>query len=389
MSLRTRMMGLFGRKDAGLSNSKDDRIFWNGFGAYGHREFTQVSAALRAGFVLAGGMGMMGVKILDANGEEDKSSRAYNLLNRRPNDYMTGVEFRECLTLHAVFSGVGRAYIRRRGDGTPVELVPLHPSWSAGDWILKDGKFVLPISTPYEGYVGDVERGDVLEFGNPRWDIMRGLNVTRTCSSVLGLSTRLQDRQARLSDKNAPFGVITAKEGTSEAAIKKLKTAWVSQFGQSGIAVIDFEAQFSQLMQTPQDQQMLETMKFQVEEVARLYGVHPYLLMQTAGSGAQGAVSDVMLTHQVHGIGPWINRFEAGIEFSMLEDGHTAQMDETALMRTTPEARAEIYAKALGAGGNKPWMTENEVRSGRSPFSLPDHGSGDELAHAKEAPNEP
>lgn len=388
MNLISRALSAFQKKDVGLSDKKEDRI-WYDFGAVDSRDWSQVSAALRAGFVLANGMGMMPIDIVGPNGERDTSSQAYNLLNVRPNDFMTAVEFKETLTLHAVFTGTGRAFIRRSGTRKrPIELVPLHPNWTPGGWQLVNGEYVLPIDIPGEGYLGEFTRNDVLEISNPRWNLVGGLNVTSTCKSVLGLTSQLQDRQARLSDKNSPFGVITTPNGTSDAAISKLKSSWKKQFGQSGIAVIDFDAKFSQLMQTPQDQQMQESLRFQIEEVARMYGVHPYFLMQTAGSGAQGAVADAMLFHQVYSIGPWVNRLEASIEYSLLARGERAEMDQSCLMRSTPSIRAEIYAKALGAGGNKPWMTENEVRSGKSPFNLPERPEGNGLTHQKEVSND-
>ena len=388
MSLTSRVLGAFKKKDIGLT-TKEDRIFWRGFGAYGHREFSQVSAALRAGFVIASGMGMMPVLLQNKDGEEITEGPEYDLM-QIPNDLQTSVEFRETLALHAVFSGTGRAFIRRMANDKPIELVPLHPTWTTGGWSLEDGEYVLPVSIPGEGYIGSFTRKDILEITNPRWDMIAGMNVTNTCRNVLGLSTQLQTRQARLSDKNAPFGILVSKEGTSKEAVDKLKKSWVEQFGSTGIAVVDFDAQFQQLMQTAADQQLLETMEFQIQEVARIYGVHPYLLMQTQGMSAQGAVSDVMLFHQVHGIGPWVGRYEAALNFSLLrKTGMRAEMDEGQLMRTTPQERGEIYAKALGAGGNKPWMTENEVRAGKSPFRLSKHAEGESLAHQKEAqPNE-
>lgn len=386
MSWVRRALSPFSKKDVGLSNSKEDRIFWNGFGSFGHKEFSQVSAALRAGFILANGMGMMRVNLTGADGEEVVGGRIHKLLNAKPNDMQTAVEFRETLTLHAVYAGAGRAFIRRNVNDEPVELVPLHPTWTPSGWIYRDGQYVLPVSIQDEGYLGDFTRADIIEICNPRWDMIGGMNVTNTCRNVLGLATQLETRQARLSDKNAPLGVISAKEGTGETAIKRLKESWAKQFGKTGIAVVDFDAQFHQIMATAQDQQILETRQFQIEEVARVYGVHPYLLMQTKGSGAQGAVSEVLLIHQIHGIGPWMGRFEAALSFSLLDEtGLTPEMDENQILRVSPEVRAEIYAKALGAGGNKPWMTENEVRQGKPPFKLALHANGDNLAFQREA----
>lgn len=386
MSLISKVRSVFSKKDIGLT-SKEDRIFWKGFGAYGHREFTQVAAALRAGFVLSGNMGMMPVRV---DGDDELGARVENLLNKRPNDLLTGVEFRELLTLHAVYTGAGRALIiRKSGTGEPLELIPLSPNWTSSGWVYENGQYVLPINIEDEGISGSFTRNDILEVTGPRWEMIQAIPVTNSCRQVLGLSSALQNRQARLSDSNAPYGVIIAKHGTGNDAISRLKESWSKQFGKSGIAVVDFDSDFRQLMQTPQDQQLVETMKFQIEEISRVYGVHPYFLMQTGGSGAQGAVGDVMLFHHMTGIGPWATRWEAAIDRSFFDSANlSCRLDESELMRTTPDVRAEIYAKALGSGGNKPWMTENEVRTGKSPFTLPEHESGNELAHNTGVSNE-
>lgn len=368
MNLIPRFLRPSEKKDATITD-KEDRIFYRGIGEFGSREFSSVAAALRAGFVIAGGMGMMPLRV-----EGPDAPELVRLINDEPNDLMTGVEFKETLTLHAVYSGTGRAYIRKNALGSPVELIPLVPDW-CGPWVFKDGEYVLPVSIEREGIYGDFKRDDILEITSPRWDMLAGLNVTHACGRVLGLTRRLQERQAQFANTEAPYGVLFVKDGQGTDGVKRLKDAWTKQFGKTGIAVVDMDGQFNQLTQTSADQQLLETMKFQIEEIARMYGVHPYYLMQTAGSGAQGAVADVMLFHQANTMAPWITRWEAALRRSLFKNRRgIPNFDENALMRTTPQVRAEIYARALGSGGNKPWMTEDEVRQGNSPFNLPERG---------------
>lgn len=349
--------------------SKEDRVFFQGLGEFGAKEFTSVSAALRAGFTIANSMGMMPV-IAEGRGGDNLAA----LLNDEPNDLLTGVEFKELITLHAVFNGAGRAYIRRDALDRPIELIPLHPSW-CGPWVFKDGNYVLPVSLENEGIHGDFTRNDILEVTSPRWDMLGGMNVTGACQRVLGLSRRLQEKQAQFADTKAPFGVLFVKDGEGKGAVARLKESWARQFGKTGIAVVDMDGKFQQLAQTSADQQMNDTLRYQIEEVGRMYGVHPYFLMQTAGSGAQGAVSDAMLFHQVQTMAPWIGRWEAALRRSLFRNSQARpNFDENALMRTTPQIRAEISSRALGAGGNSPWMTPDEVRQGLSPFNLPPRG---------------
>jgi HK97 family phage portal protein len=366
MTLWQRILGL--EKKAAPA-SKEDRVFFAGVGDFGSREFSGVSAALRAGFTIANSMGMMPV-VAEGRGGDNLA----RLMNDEPNDLLTGVEFKELITLHAVFSGTGRAFIRRDVLGRPIELIPLHPGW-CGSWVYSQGLYVLPVSIENEGIYGDFTRDDILEVTSPRWDMLAGLDVTRACSKVLGLSTRLQEKQAQYADAKAPFGVLFVKDGEGKGAVARLKESWQRRYGTTGIAVVDMEGKFQQLAQTSADQQMGDTLKHQIEEIGRVYGVHPYFLMQTSGSGAQGAVSDAMLFHQVQTMAPWITRWEAALRRSLFRNSQsTPNFDENVLMRTTPEVRASMYAQALGSGGNGAWMTPDEVRQGLSPFNLPAKG---------------
>lgn len=366
MSLFKRFFGL---ETKATPSNKEDRIFFAGVGEFGSREFSGVSAALRAGFTIANSMGMMPV-VAEGRGGDNLAA----LMNDEPNELLTGVEFKELLTLHAVFSGAGRAYIRRDALGRPIELIPLHPSWG-GAWVFSNGRYILPVSIENEGIYGDFTRDDILEVTSPRWDVLAGLDVTRACAKVLGLSRRLQEKQAQYADSKAPFGVLFVKDGESKGGVARLKESWQRQFGRTGVAVVDMDGKFQQLAQTSSDQQMSDTLKYQVEEIGRVYGVHPYFLMQTSGSGAQGAVADAMLFHQVQTMAPWITRWEAALRRSLFRKTQaTPNFDENALMRTTPQVQTEIYSRALGGGGNKPWMTEDEVRQGMSPFNLAPKG---------------
>ena len=382
MNIVQRAVSAFSKKSYNPSvhpTTKEERIYWSGFGGFGSTEWRSVAAALRAGNVVASGMGSMPIEV--------DSPEIVKVLNDQPNELQTGAEFVEQLTLHAVFTGAGRAFVDRKA-GKVSGLYPMLPNWTASEWKWIDGEYRMPVHIDRghnkSEFLGNFKRDDILEVTSPRWDMTGSMSVTQNCSNVLGLSRSLQQRQARLSDTNAPYGILTAKEGTSQSAIDKLKQSWSGQFGKTGIAVVDFEAAFTQLMQNASDQQLLETVQFQIEEIARVYGVHPYMLFKLSGSGSQGAISDIMLFHQVFTMGPWIRRWESALKRSVTK-GRSVNFDESALLRTTPNAKAEIHARALGAGGNRPWLTPNEVRK---EWGVGAHPEGNDLMPPKATPPE-
>ena len=352
---------------------------------YHSKGHMSVMAALRAGLVISQGMGQMplnvkhteirGGKVYRRNAVDE---RVYKLLNRRPNDWMTSIELREALTLHAVFTGAGRALVVRGSDGRPLEILPLHPRWVNAYYDESRHQYTYKIGVSDYGIYGEYSRDDIIEVTNPRWDFVRGLDVTKEASAALGLASNLENRQAKLTEKNSPYGIISTDAGKSTEAINRLRVAWQKQFGEgNGVGILDFDAKFHQMMGTAQDQQTIENRKFQVEEIARAYGVFPQMLM--AGENMNFAsVEAFFLAHWTHTIMPWAERWEQALDRTLFDDdvNLSANFDEKVLLRTALQDRAEYLARALGSGGNKPWITQNEAREMEG---LDPHDDGDGL----------
>lgn len=351
-------------------------------GSSGHM---RVMAALRAGLVIAQGIGQMPLHVKHTSVKDNKvyrrnavEERAYKLLNRRPNDWMTSIELRESLTLHAVFTGAGRALIVRGVDGRPIEILPLHPTWCDASYDHVRREHIYKVAVSEYGIYGEFTRDDILEITNPRWDFVRGLDITRQAAGALGLASNLEGRQAKLTAQNSPYGIISTENGQSRESIQVLRTAWTKQFGAgNGVGILDFDAKFQQMMGTAQDQQTIENRKFQVEEVARAYGVFSQMLM--AGDNMNFAsVEAFFLAHWTHTISPWAERWEQALDRTFFDNNRklSACFDEKALLRTALQDKAEYLARALGSGGNKPWLTQNEARAMEG---LDPHPEGDGL----------
>lgn len=352
-----------------------------------------VMAALRAGMVIAQGIGQMPLHVKKMDTRDGKlyrqnatDNRAYKLLNKRPNDWMTSVELREAMTLHAVFTGAGRAFVRRGVDGRPLELLPLHPRWVNAYHDETTKEMVYEIGIAEYGIYGKYSRDDIIEITNPRWDFISGMDITRKAATALGLAQSLESRQAKLTERNAPYGIVTSESAQSLPAMQAVKTAWKAQFGEgNGIGFVDFAAKFQQMMGTPADQQSIENRKFQIEEVARAFGVFPALLMHSDKTSTFASAESFFQAHLVHTLGPWVARWEQALDRTLFDGSSKlyADFDERSLARMTPSDQMEWVARALGSGGNKPVLTQNEAREflGYDP-----HPDGDDLDLLQAAP---
>jgi phage portal protein BeeE len=76
----------------------------------------------------------------------------------------------------------------------------------------------------------------------------------------------------------------------------------------------------------------------------------------------------MFLAHVVHTLSPWYQRIEQSADVNLLseaelDEGYYTKFIPNALMKGAAKDRAEFYAKALGLGGGKGWMTQNDVRA--------------------------
>lgn len=325
----------------------------------------KVAAALRAGFVIAQDVARMPM-ILKSESETDlgtvrnriKSPLA-TLLVRRPNDHMTPVEFVETVTLHAVFNGVGRAYIERNAMGEPKAL---HPVCGGGMITGRDSDNVVKYHGWVDGYgqVDGATRRDFIEIGNPRWSDLCHIDVSKELSSLLGLAAQLQKRQVSDADTPKVSGILSFPDALGQTAAASLKGSLEGKL--AGSVLLDAGGTYKQLQASASEMQLLETRRFVIEDIARQYGLHPLMLGHDGAGQSLTRVQDVQSFHLSNGLSPWLTRWEQAIAFSLLEDDQIVDFDETRLFKMSASDRADYLSRALGGGGNKPWITQNEAR---------------------------
>jgi HK97 family phage portal protein len=116
------------------------------------------------------------------------------------------------------------------------------------------------------------------------------------------------------------------------------------------------------------DQQLIETRKHQIEEICRHFGVMPIMVGHADKTATYASAEQMFLAHVVHTLSPWYERIEQSADVNLLtqediQQGYYTKFTANALMRGAAKDRGEFYAKALGAGGTKGWMTQNEIRA--------------------------
>jgi len=170
--------------------------------------------------------------------------------------------------------------------------------------------------------------------------------------------------------------------------IERLRNSFDAMYsGNANTAVLTNGMEAKVIGMSAADAQYLETRRFQVEEIARIYRIPPHMIgdleRATFSNIEQQAQSFIDYT-----LRPWLTRWEQAMNRDLLK-GHKDLYFEflvDGLLRGDTAARSENYRRALGNtnNGEPAWMTVEEVREKENLPIEPTHG---ELVRGNENQN--
>lgn len=314
------------------------------------------------------------------------------LLTEAPNGWQSAVEFRETLAYHVVLCGNAFVYLSRVRDRL-VELIPIEPGKVTVD---QANDFTLTYKvTGLDGRVQEFPQEAIWHVRGPSWNSWMGLEATRLAREAIGLSMATERSASRLMATGARTSGIYSVEGTLSAEQYAALNKWIERNlggaeNAGRVLLVDRNAKFAPTQMTSVDAQMLETRRFQIEEICRAFGVMPIMVGLSEKTSTYASAEQMFLAHAVHTVRPWHRRFEAGMRRSLLtradrEAGVYVKFFDSELMRGAAKDRAEFYARALGAGGSPAWMEINEVRGLEDMDEVP-WGSGQPMPPVPAAP---
>ena len=283
----------------------------------------------------------------------------YRVLHTTPNDWQTSYEWRETLMLHLLLHG--NAYCEIRGAGESRQLIPLHPSRMKVDR-LENGRL---------RYTYREDRGSSTVYSQDavmhlRWlsdDSVNGLVPVEIASDAIGLARACEIHGASFFGNGARPGVILSTDQMlSPEAAENTRNQWErAHRGPSRAqrtAVLQGGLKISEVGGNNQESQFLESRRFQVEEVCRIYGVPPHLCGDLSRSSFSN-IEQQSLDYVQNGLMPWLRRFESAITRDLLTDDETfAEFDVRGALRADAAGRSAFYNTMASLGV----FSVNEIR---------------------------
>ena len=309
----------------------------------------------------------------------------YRLLHDEPNSEMTSFAFRETLMSHLLLWGNAYAQIIRNARGEVIGLYPLMPSKMRVDRDSTGRLFYLYQRTsddsPTLGKDSQVylSPSDVLHIPGLGFDGLVGYSPIAMAKNAIGLSLATEEYGAKFFANGASPAGVLEHPGTIKDP-QRVRESWNAAYQGSAnahkIAVLEEGMKYTPIGISPEQAQFLETRKFQINEIARIFRVPPHMLADLEKSSFSN-IEQQSLEFVKYTLDPWIIRWEQTMCRVLLSESEKPEyfikFNLEGLLRGDYASRMSGYATARQNG----WMSANDIRELENLDRIPAEDGGD------------
>lgn len=319
------------------------------------------------------------------NGGKEKAVNhpLYFLLHDEPNPEMTSFVFRETLMTHLLLWGNAYAQIIRNGKGEVIALYPLMP-----DRMIVDRDNQGQLYYEYTVTINDVptmkgsmvclQPSEVLHIPGLGFDGLVGYSPIAMAKNAIGMAIACEEYGAKFFANGAqPNGVLEHPGILKDPA--RVRESWQSIYGGSQnahkIAVLEEGLKYTPISISPEQAQFLETRKFQINEIARIFRIPPHMIGDLEKSSFSN-IEQQSLEFVKYTLDPWVSRWEQSLMRSLLTANEKQQyfvkFNVDGLLRGDYQSRMNGYATARQNG----WMSANDIREMENLDRIPEELGG-------------
>lgn len=320
------------------------------------------------------------------NGGKEKaiSHPLYHLLHDEPNPEMSSFIFRETLMTHLLLWGNAYAQVIRNGKGEVIALYPLMPDRMTVDRD-KNGHLYYKYTKSNED-APTMENGsvilspaDVLHIPGLGFDGLVGYSPIAMAKNAIGLAIAAEEYGSKFyANGAAPSGVLEHPGTLKDPG--RVRESWQATFGGSAnankVAVLEEGMKYTPISISPNEAQFLETRKFQINEIARIFRVPPHMVGDLEKSSFSN-IEQQSLEFVKYTLDPWVIRWEQALYRTLLseEEKKTVffKFNVEGLLRGDYASRMNGYATARQNG----WMSANDIRELEDLDRIPAELGGD------------
>lgn len=290
----------------------------------------------------------------------------YDKLHTTPNPEMSSFTYRETMTGHVALWGNAYSEIETDGAGRMVNLWPMRPdqTYSARSKMTNEPGYVTYV--PGAGQMW-LPADRVFHLKGLSLDGITGLSPIGLARQAIGLAIATEEFGARFFGNGAQPGIVITHPGQlGDEAYKHLKTSWNEAHqgldNSHRAAILEEGMGVEKIGIPPEDAQFLETRKFQVVDIARIYRIPPHLV-GSMDAATFGNIEQQSLEFVTYTMMPWLTRWEQEIARSIFlpaeRANYFAEFMVDGLLRGDIASRYAAYATGRQWG----WFSVNDIRA--------------------------
>lgn len=307
----------------------------------------------------------------DGTSQPAESLELRRILTKRPNQYQTSVEFWESVLLNLVISGNAYCIKQRLSSGKLGGLMPISSSQVKTN-LLADGTVVHEYTEGANVRVFSQENmWHIKLYGNG----IVGMSPLSYARNSVAVAQALDTRVNKIYSNGAkPSGILMIDRTLTAEQRAKIKENFndLTEGQDDRLFVLEADMKYQQVSMSPQDIQLLDSRRFQIEDIGRFFGVPSVLLNQTVGQSSLGSnVYEIMQAFYKLNLRPYMEKIEASILRWLIDpkvaDRYEPRFDFDALLRADTLSRAQAFREMINSGQ----ITPNEARRAEGRGALP------------------
>ena len=223
-----------------------------------------------------------------------------------------------------------------------------------------------------------LRREDVLHIPGLGFDGLVGYSPIAMARNAVGMTLACEEYGSSFFANGARPGGVLKHPGVLKDP-SKLRESWQAVYDGTAntgkVVVLEEGVDYQQISIPPEEAQFLETRKFQIDEIARLYRVPPHMIGDLEKSSFNN-IEQQSLEYVKYTINPWVVRWEQSLQKALLlpseQKRYFIKFNVDGLLRGDYQSRMQGYS----IGRQNGWLSANDIREMENMNPIPDEEGG-------------
>lgn len=320
-----------------------------------------ISAVFRAVEIISDSVATLPIRVKAVNEKDEIKSHPLNLVFADKYNVMSKYNFIKLLIQSVILKGNGFAYIERRGeDGSVLRLRYLESSDVQIFWDKNKEQLYYTCNVISRKRIEPI---NMIHLVKNSYDGINGVSVLSYAARSLKLANNTENSANSFFTNGCNLsGVLTVQGQVTDKQREQIRQSWNSAYsnGGNGLAILQGNMEYKPIQLSAADSQLLESRLFNVQDIARFFGISPVLLGDLSHS-SYATIEAAQQEFLLHTLNPYIVMIEEEFTRKLVKPSENLEInfDETALLKTDKKALADYYGSLLDKGV----LSINEVRT--------------------------